>query len=189
MANIEFISILAIAVGLSADCLAVAIVCSVSCKEHYRSDLLRVSLSFGLFQALMPALGWLTGRTLVAYIGKYDHWVAFVLLAFVGAKMLWESFQSKTESVKKTDNTKGLPLLILSIATSIDALAVGLSFAFLKVNIFLACLTIGIVAFVVTATGFMIGRKSNKFIGKQAELIGAIILIAIGVRILLSGLF
>jgi len=137
----------------------------------------------------MPALGWLGGITFVNYIGKYDHWVAFVLLVFVGGKMLWESFHSTSDGVRKTDITKGFPLLILSIATSVDALAVGLSFAFLKVNMPLACLTIGTVAFAVTATGFIIGRKYNKIIGKRVELLGAIILIAIGLRILLSGAF
>ena len=102
--------------------------------------------------------------------------------------MLWESFHSSSDSAKKTNIAKGIPLLILSLATSIDALAVGLSFAFLKVNMLVASLTIGIVAFIITAAGFIIGRKSSKIIGKHAELIGAIILIGIGLRILLSHL-
>ncbi|MDP2916469.1 MAG: manganese efflux pump MntP family protein [Dehalococcoidia bacterium] len=134
----------------------------------------------------MPVLGWLAGRTVVEFTGKYDHWVAFILLAFVGGRMLWESFQRDRDGAKKTDNTRGFPLLMLSIATSVDALAVGLSFAFLKVNMVVASLTIGVVAFLITVTGFVVGKKSSKLIGKRAELIGGIILIMIGLRILLS---
>lgn len=184
----EFLSILAIALGLSADCFAVAVSGSIARRDHSRVDILRVSLSFGLFQALMPALGWLAGRTVVSYVANYDHWLAFILLAFIGGKMLWESFHSSSDDTKKTNITKGIPLLVLSIATSIDALAVGLSFAFLKVDMVVACLTIGMVAFIITVVGFIIGRKSSKIIGKRAELIGAIILIGIGLRILLSHL-
>lgn len=188
MALTEFLSTLAIALGLSADCFAVAVSGSVIRKDYSKIDVLRVALSFGLFQALMPVLGWLAGKTVVDYIGKYDHWVAFVLLVLVGGKMLWESFHSADENARKTDITKGLPLLILSVATSIDALAVGLSFALLEVNMLVASLTIGIIALVITAAGFIIGRKSHKLLGKRTELIGAVILIAIGLRILLSHL-
>ena len=134
----------------------------------------------------MPVLGWLAGRTIVDYIGKYDHWVAFVLLAFAGGRMIWESFHSGSNRVKKTDITKGFPLLTLSIATSIDALAVGLSLAFLKVNMVVAGLTIGVVAFVVTVAGFIIGGKASKLNGKRMEAIGGIILVAIGLRIVVS---
>lgn len=182
----EFLSILAIAVGLSADCFAAALGSSISKKEHSPIDILRVASSFGLFQTLMAVLGWLAGRTVVEFIGKFDHWVAFILLAFVGGKMIWESFQGDHDEVKETDNTRGFPLLILSIATSLDSLAVGLSFAFLNVNLVVASLTIGIVAFLITATGFIIGRKSGELIGKRAELIGGIILIGIGLRILIT---
>jgi len=149
-------------------------------------DMLRVSSSFGLFQALMLVLGWLAGRTVVGYVGKYDHWLAFALLAFVGGRMLWESFHSAGDSVRRIDITRGFQLLVLSVATSLDALAVGLSFAFLQVNMLVASLTIGVVAFVVTVTGFIVGRKSSKFMGKWAESIGGVILIVIGLRILLT---
>lgn len=186
MTNVEFLSILAIAIGLSADCFAVAVSSSISGKDHSSVDMLRVSSAFGLFQALMPVLGWLAGRTVVGFIGKYDHWAAFVLLAVVGGRMMWEAFHSESDRVKKTDITKGLPLVTLSIATSIDALAVGLSFAFLEVNMVMASLTIGIIAFVVTIIGFTVGKKASKLVGKRAEAVGGIILIAIGIRILLS---
>ena len=100
--------------------------------------------------------------------------------------MLWESFHSAGDSVRRIDITRGFQLLVLSVATSLDALAVGLSFAFLQVNMLVASLTIGVVAFVVTVTGFIVGRKSSKFMGKWAESIGGVILIVIGLRILLT---
>ena len=186
VASIDFLSILLIALGLSADCFAVAISGSISLKNLSPLQVLRVSLAFGLFQALMPALGWLAGRTVVNLIAQYDHWVAFILLLIVGGRMIWESFHSEDGQAKTIDITKGFLLLTLSIATSIDALAVGLTFAFLKVNIALACSTIGIVAFLVTAFAFVLGRKVGRVIGRRAEAIGGLILIGIGLRILLA---
>jgi len=182
----DFLSVFLIALGLSADCFVVALSGGISKIDHSWSRILRVSFSFGLFQALMPVLGWLAGRTVVEFIADYDHWVAFAMLAIVGGRMLWGAFRSKHSQRKEVDITKGLLLITLSIATSIDALAVGLSFAFLNVNIALASPTIGAVAFVVTITGFKLGRRAGQLIGKRAEAIGGIILLAIGLRILLS---
>jgi len=186
MFGVEILSILAIAVGLSADCFAVALGGSVSGKACSKAGVLRASVSFGLFQAGMPVLGWLLGRTAVGLIGAYDHLVAFALLAFVGGRMLRASLQRDKGEAGKTDITRGLPLLVLSVATSIDALAVGLTFALLETNIALASATIGAIAFAGTVAGFMLGARSGKLVGKRAELVGGIILIAIGLRILLS---
>jgi len=183
--SIDFVSILLIAIGLSADCFAVALGVSTQITRRFPLQILRVSLSFGLFQVLMPIIGWLAGTTVVEFIESFDHWVAFGLLAIVGGRMLWESFNSHSGQ-KRTDITKWFILLTLSIATSIDALAVGPSFAFLKVNITLAVLTIGLVSMIVTAIGFGLGRKASRLIGKRAEAIGGMILLAIGFRILLS---
>ena len=133
----------------------------------------------------MPVLGWLAGRTIVNLIADYDHWVAFIFLALVGSRMIWESTRSR-DGHRMIDISKGSVLLTLSVATSIDALAVGLTFAFLKVNIVLASLTIGAVALVATAVGFLLGRKAGKLMGKRAEAIGGAILIGIGIKILLS---
>ena len=185
MASLDILSILFIAVGLSADCFAVALSGSISMGAVSSVQILRTSLAFGTFQALMLVLGWLAGRAVVNLIAGYDHWVAFILLAIVGSRMIWESFHPKA-SHRKTDITKGSLLLILSVATSIDALAVGLTFAFLKVNIALAGSMVGAIAFAVTAVGFLSGRKAGKLLGKRAELIGGMILIGIGLRILLS---
>ncbi|MDD4874096.1 MAG: manganese efflux pump MntP family protein [Dehalococcoidales bacterium] len=186
MDNLDFISILIIAVGLSADCFAVVFSGSIAMKSVSRWQVLRASLSFGVFQAFMPVLGWLVGRTIVDLITDYDHWLAFALLVFIGGKMIWESFRFKDEHPSRMDITRGTALLTLSIATSIDALAVGLTFAFLEVNIVLASGVIGITAFVISILGFLLGGKAGKVLGKRAELLGGIMLIAIGLRILLS---
>lgn len=186
MPSIDFFSVLLIAIGLSADCFAVALGGSISMGTLSRLQVFRASIAFGLFQALMPVLGWLAGRTVVELIADYDHWVAFILLALVGSRMIWESFRSRDGRTGNTDITKGFLLLTLSVATSIDALAVGLTFAFLEVNIMLASPTIGIVAFVATAIGFLLGRKAGDLIGRRAVAIGGVVLIGIGLRILLT---
>lgn len=185
MADLDILSILFIALGLSADCFAVALSGSISMRTVSFVPLLRTALAFGGFQAVMPVIGWLAGRTVVDLIADYDHWVAFVLLALVGGRMIWESFRT-LESQKRIDITKGLALLTLAAATSIDALAVGLSFAFLRVNIALACSVIGVVAFGITIAGFTLGEKAGTLLGKRAEAVGGVILILIGLRILLS---
>jgi putative Mn2+ efflux pump MntP len=183
-----FFSILLVALGLSADCFAVALGGSIALKSHSRLKVLRTAVAFGLFQALMPVLGWLVGQTVVELIADYDHWVAFGLLAIVGGHMLWESFRHH-EDRRAIDITKGWPLLILALATSIDALAVGLTFPFLEVNVAIASPTIGMVAFVATIVGFLLGRKAGELVGRWAAAIGGLILIAIGLRILLTHLF
>lgn len=182
----DYLSIILIAIGLSADCFAVSLSAGITNKNHSWLQIFRVAFSFGFFQALMPVLGWLAGRTIVHFIADYDHWVAFILLTIVSGRMFWEAYNSKEGQKKEVDVSRGLILLTLSIATSIDALAVGLSFAFLKVNIALASPTIGVIAFIATTTGFILGRKASKLMGKRAEAIGAVILLIIAFRILLS---
>ena len=184
----DFLSILLIAIGLSADCFAVALSAGISITEHTFARIFRLSFSFGLFQAMMLVLGWLAGRTVVDFIADYDHWVAFALLAFISGRMFWEAFHPERSQDREVDITRGLLLLTSSVATSIDALAVGLSFAFLEVNMALASPTIGMVSFVVTALGFILGKRVSKLMGKRAEVLGAIILLAIAFRILLSHL-
>jgi putative Mn2+ efflux pump MntP len=185
--NSDFLSIIIIAVGLSADCFAVALAGACSMNHSWRRILL-VALSFGLFQAFMPVLGWLAGKTVVGLISSYDHWIAFGLLGFVGGKMLVESLRHSDDEKEVTDITRGWTVITMSIATSIDALAVGLSFAFLSVNIAFAGSIIGVVAMVVTTIGFVVGRRAGKLIGKRAETLGGSVLIAIAFRILLSHL-
>ncbi len=186
MSIADFFSLLLIAIGLSADCFAVALGISSGAARQSWKDAIRVSVSFGLFQALMPVLGWLGGQTIVSLIEDYDHWIAFGLLAFVGGRMIWESFGSPDDEGKKLDITRWLVVLTLSVATSIDALAVGLSFGFLEVNIALASPIIGLTSLLVTLAGFTLGRKGGSILGKRAETAGGIILLAIALRILLS---
>lgn len=183
----DLISILLIAFGLSADCFAVALSSGISTRNQSWIKVLRVAFSFGLFQALMPLIGWLVGRTVIDFISGFDHWIAFGLLGAVGAKMLFESFRNSEEE-KASDISRGWMLITMSFATSIDALAVGLSFALLDVQIGLASPIIGIVALVITIVGFQVGKRAGKLIGKRAETLGGLILLAIAVRILLSHL-
>jgi putative Mn2+ efflux pump MntP len=132
----------------------------------------------------MPILGWLAGRSFVNIISNYDHWIAFGLLAFIGGKMIWESLTEKEE--KERNISHGWTLFTLSFATSIDALAVGLSFAFLEVNIWFAAGIIGIIAFLATILAFLIGMKVSGILGKRAELIGGLVLVGIGLKILIE---
>ena len=182
----DLLSILLIAVSLSLDCFAVAIGGSISMRSFSHRQVLRVSLSFGLFQAGMLALGWLLGQTIVDIIQSFAHWVAFGLLSLVGARMLWESFRSDEDERKRSDITKGLALLTLSVATSIDALAVGLSLAFLESRLLIAAIAIGSVAFLFTAIGFYFGSRIGRLLGRWAEVLGGVVLIGLGLRILLT---
>jgi len=159
MTGINFLSLFFIALGDSADCFAVALSGSLRHKKSDPAPGFKGFRFFGIFQAVMPLLGWLAGRAFVNIIGGYDHWVAFALLTVVGCRAIWESFHPEKEE-KKTDFTKGWMLLTLSFATSVDAFAVGLSFAFLKVNIVTAGLLIGITTFLVSILGFALAEKS-----------------------------
>jgi manganese efflux pump family protein len=184
----ELISLLLIALSLSADCFAVALGGCVSIKNLAYIKVFRTALTFGVAQAVMPVVGWLVGRTVIDLISGFDHWIAFGLLVVVGGRLIWEAFHDKGEVEKCLDITRGSLLFTLAFATSIDALAVGLSFAFLKVNIILASLIIGIVAFGITNLGFYLGSKTGNLLGQRAKIVGGIILIAIGLRILITHL-
>ena len=188
IAAVDLLSILLIALGLSMDCLAVAIAGSISMQGFSYRQALRTSLSFGFFQFGMLILGWLAGKTLVDIVGHYDHWVAFALLSVVGARMIWEARSSHKDDQKRTNITEGIALITLSVATSIDALAVGLSLAFLKSRIMIAALIVGGVAFLVTGAGFYAGRRIGTWFGRWATAVGGVVLIGIGVRILVTHL-
>jgi len=183
----NFIYILTIALALAMDAFAVSIGVSLSQKSLSAHQTMRLAFFFGLFQFLMPILGWLAGKSILAYIHAVDHWIAFFLLGFIGAKMIYESFkETEFKRGSKADSTRGLPLLVLSIATSIDALAVGLSFAVLSVSVIPASVLIGLVAFAMSVIGVKIAPVLGKIVGKRAELAGGLVLIAIGVKILVD---
>jgi len=177
--------ILGIALALAMDAFAVSLGLGLSLKPATSGQTFRLAFHFGLFQFLMPVLGWSAGETLIRHIEKYDHWVAFALLLAVGGKMMFESLRPEKESgLKRSDPTRGVSLLVLSVATSLDALAVGLSLAALRVAIVYPAVVIGIVAFAMTVLGMKIGPALGKVVGRRAELLGGVILILIGIKIL-----
>lgn len=179
----DWLSLLAIAVALAMDAFAVAVVTGITLECMKKRQVLRMALSFGGFQAMMPALGWLAGRAVHEYISSVDHWVAFGLLAFVGGRMIWGVLAGTEERSCACDPTRGWELLMLSVATSIDALAVGLSLAMIGADIAIPALVIGVVAAVLTAAGMLLGRRIGCLWGKRVEVLGGLILIGIGVKI------
>jgi putative Mn2+ efflux pump MntP len=183
----NFITIFLVAVGLAVDAFSVAIGIGTANTKRSWAPVLRLAGAFGLFQFVMPIAGWLAGLTVVNFIGGFDHWIAFALLTYVGGKMIWEGFEKDSDE-EKADQTRGWPLLLLSIATSIDALAVGFSFSILKEPILFPAAIIGIVCFLMTAVGMIFGKVLAKIFGKKVEIFGGIVLIAIGVKILFDHL-
>lgn len=183
----DWLTILGLAMALAMDAFAVALGVGISISPLTGRHLFRLGFHFGLFQALMPILGWLAGMTIQRWITSYDHWIAFALLIFVGGKMLYEAFHD-FEKKDGTDPTRGVTLIILSVATSIDALAVGLSLAMLNISVWGPALIIGLVAGVLTVVGLLLGRRCGKAWGKRVEIFGGVVLCAIGTRILLQHL-
>jgi manganese efflux pump family protein len=181
--NLITIFLLAVALGVDAFSVAIGIGAANSRKSWV--PVWRLSLAFGIFQFVMPFVGWFAGSTVVSMIAGFDHWIAFGLLAIVGGKMIWEGFEKESDA-EKADQTRGWPLLLLSIATSIDALAVGFSFSVLKTPILFPAVVIGIVCFCMTAFGMIFGKVLAKVFGKKVEIFGGLVLIAIGVKILME---
>ena len=144
--------------------------------------------AFCVFQTGMQLAGWFLGKTVVDLISAYDHWIAFGLLAFVGGRMVWESLHEETEAKEGVDITRGFALIALSVATSLDSLAVGLSYAIVDIGIALPSILAGVIAFTATITGFALGRKVGDLFGRRAETVGGLVLIGIGVRILVEHL-
>lgn len=178
--------ILPIAVGLAMDAFSVAIATSVRFARVSRRQIFRFAFHFGLFQALMPFIGWWMGLRIEGFVRTWAHWIAFGLLVGIGVKALCEAFsRDEEEGEPATDPTRGWSLVFLSVATSIDALAVGLSFAFLQLHVGLACLAIGVVTALLTMGGMVFGARLGDRFGKRVEILGGLVLIGIGVKILL----
>ena len=177
------ISILLIAVGLAMDSLAVSISGGIVMRPFCMRQSLRLALTMGIFQGGMTLLGWLMGVSFSSYITAFDHWIAFILLGFLGGKMIYESF-GEEETTISSFSTK--TLLTLGVATSIDALAVGVSMAFLKTSIYFPAFIIGFVTFALSLIGVISGYRFGKIKGINVELFGGIILIAIGIEIFVS---
>ena len=185
------LEIFAMAVALAMDAFAVAVATGLKLRCSL-AQTLRMSLAFGGFQFAMPALGWVLGLTVRDYIESFDHWVAFALLAFVGARMIREGLAGGGEVEDcALDPTRGLTLIMLALATSIDALAVGISMAVLAVEVWYPAAIVGLVCFGLTAVGMHVGRvvmREGSRLGDKANVIGGIVLIGIGVRIVVEHL-
>ncbi len=181
----SFLELFLLAIGLSMDAFAVSICKGLSVKELKLKHALIVGIYFGGFQGLMPTIGYFAGSWFADMISAYDHWIVFILLALIGGNMIKESFGEEEEV---NDSFGFKTMLLLAIATSIDALAVGVSFAFLQVNIVYAASVIAITTFVCSAIGIKIGNIFGSKYKSKAELTGGVILILIGTKILLEHL-
>ena len=184
----DSLTLFGIAVALAMDAFAVALGTGMNLATLTGRHLFRLGFHFGLFQALMPIIGWLAGIGFQQQIAAWDHWIAFGLLAFVGGHMLWEAWSEDHEEKDSKDPTRGLSLVILSVATSIDALAVGFSLSVLGVSIWTPALVIGLIAGVLTVIGMLIGRRAGNHWGPRVEIFGGLILIGIGLKILVEHL-
>lgn len=185
----SFLELFLIAVGLSADAFSVSVCKGLNMRKLNLKHAYVIALFFGVFQAVMPLLGYLLGTGFSEYIEKYDHWIAFVLLAFIGGKMALEAIREKDgEAEEKTDTLSIGELTVLAVATSIDALAVGITFAFLKVNILPSVLLIGVTTFALSLGGVLLGNRFGAKYKSKAEIAGGVILILIGLKILLEHL-
>ena len=182
----SYLELFVIAVGLSMDAFAVSICKGLSVRRLKPRHNLICGLYFGGFQALMPLIGWLLGIRFESIIKSVDHWIAFGLLVLIGANMIREAF-GKEETVNASFSPAAM--LPLAVATSIDALAVGVTFAFLDVNIWLAITLIGVITFVISAAGVKIGNVFGTRFQSKAELAGGVILILLGIKILIEHLF
>jgi putative Mn2+ efflux pump MntP len=181
------LEILSIAVGLSMDAMAVSLCAEASGFGGRLRPSLRIAFHFGFFQAAMPLLGWLAGSTVAPYISGIDHWLAFLLLAFVAIRM-FRSGLSGGGPDPSCDPTRGLNLIMLSIATSIDAMAVGFSLALLALAILLPCLAIGAVTFALSLAAIRLGGRLSLRVGKRMEILVGLVLLIVGLRILITHL-
>jgi putative Mn2+ efflux pump MntP len=183
----NIITILLIAVGLSFDTFAVSVSSGLTIRHIRFLQAVKIAFTLAVFQSLMPLIGWFLGNQVSGYIANYDHWVAFGLLSVLGLKMAYESLKKD----KENSNFNPLNLLVLlgmAVATSIDALVIGVSFALVEINIYWSILVIGVVTFLVSMVGMLFGKKVGGKLGKQMEIIGGLILIGIGIKILMEHL-
>ena len=179
----SIVEIILISIGLAMDAFAVAISKGLVMKKNYKNALI-IGLYFGIFQALMPLLGYLLGFSFSEVVSKINHYIAFTLLTIIGTSMILE----KTSEICTDDKINFGTMILLSIATSIDALAVGVTFAFLNVNIIISVLIIGIITFIISTIGVLLGNKIGIKFKSKAQLVGGIVLILTGIKILLEHL-
>ncbi len=185
--DVETLDLWLIALGLSMDAFAVSLCAGLGLKKLRLRQMLTVSLMFGGFQALMPLIGWMLGKQFEQFVTPVDHWIAFLLLSYLGGKMIADSFSQKEEQTMPVSIRDG-KLWIMAVATSIDALAVGITFAFLKMNVISAVTLIGLVTFVLCFVGVWIGHRFGTYLEQKAGWVGGVVLIGMGIKILLEHL-
>jgi manganese efflux pump family protein len=177
-----------IGIGLSMDCFAVSLAVGSTTKSRLCRAALIIALCFGGFQTGMTVLGWIAGISVIGFISAYDHWIAFILLLVVGGKMIWEGIYGEEEEAH-IDVLRIFPLIALSLATSIDALTVGVSFGILQTAVLVPALIIGIVCGAISFAGVMLGEQLEALVGNRMEIAGGLILILIGVKVLMEHVF
>jgi putative Mn2+ efflux pump MntP len=182
------ITILLLAIGLSFDTFAVSVSSGLILRKINFFNAMKIAFVLAFFQGLMPLLGWLIGSGVKKYMMAYDHWIAFMLLSVLGIKMIYESFREDKDRIP-TNPMRLSVMVSMAVATSIDALIVGLSFAFFEINIFLTVFLIGSVTFIASMLGILFGKKAGAQLGQKMEIAGGIILIAIGLKILIEHQF
>lgn len=182
-----WVELILISLGLSLDALAVSIGTSANGRIRDKRSAFRLAFHFGIFQGLMPIIGWLIGSGIVRAVKNFDHWIAFILLVYVGVKMIKEAFENKDDR-SRIDPSKGKTLVMLSLATSIDALIVGFSLALLNLKIWYPSLIIGIITATVSLIGIYLGKIIGRRFGKKMEFIGGLLIIGMGIKILLDHL-
>ncbi|QGU94682.1 manganese efflux pump MntP [Clostridium bovifaecis] len=184
------LAIVFISFGVSMDALAVSITNGMVLRKVRIKEALRIGMFFGFFQAIMPLIGWLLGVKFQGYITKIDHWIAFILLSFIGGKMLYEAVKSKGEDCpvkgSKEEVLSNRELVLLAVATSIDALVVGISFAALKMSIIRSITVIGIITFGICFIGVLIGKRCSCIFRNRAEVFGGAVLIIIAIKVLIE---
>lgn len=183
----ELITLLLVATGLTFDTFAVSISTGIAVSHIRFWQATRIAVVLAFVQALMPLIGWALGLQIKNLISSYDHWIAFGLLSIIGIKMIVESLKDEKDK-EELNPLKPIVLLGMAIATSIDALIIGISFAFLEVNILFSISLIGVVTYIVAMMGMLFGKNAGKWFGKKMEIVGGLILIAIGLKILLEHL-
>lgn len=182
------LEVILLGVALAMDSLAVSIVNGIKYKNYTKKNMFLASLSFGVFQGLMPLLGYLVFTPFIKYVEKVDHWIVLILLSYIGIGMIKDSFEKEEEIKEKSEDFTLKVLLIESIATAIDALSVGIALPDLSINPYLSCLIICLCTFAICIIGHMLGKKIAMLLKNKALQLGGVILIAIGVKEVLSGL-
>ncbi|HSN93638.1 MAG TPA: manganese efflux pump MntP family protein [Anaerolineaceae bacterium] len=183
----QILTILLISLGLAMDCFAVSLAVGTCGQIPDLRGKLRLAAHFGIFQAGMTALGWILGGSLIQYVASWDHWIAFALLAYVAFKLLKSGLTPDCEAFYQ-DPSKGRTMVLLSVATSIDAFAVGLSIAFMNVPILLSVISIGVVSALLSIIGLFGGHRLSCQFGKRMEIVGALVLLFIGFRVVVTHL-